>query len=144
MLSWPNHCTLWASSYWTTNNWNSYYFVKLVRWKNNDNNNSNTSNMRWLDFELSSKWTIWLSQSLSSFLSRLHIANFSSDWQKRADNKIYIQTEILISLVYNINYYLIVLIARAAQRLYSQRFSYRWRNRYSSNARWIWDIELAW
>ena len=36
----------------------------------------------------------------------------------------------LISLVYNINYNLIVLIDSASWRLYLQRCSYRWRNRH--------------
>ena len=129
MLSWPNHCTLWASSCWRTNDWNSYYFVKLVRWKNNNNNNNpNASNVRWLDFEISAKWQIWLSENLSSFLSRLHLTNFSSDWQKKGGQKIYIRTEKLISLVYNINYYLIVPIDRALQRLYLLFYSYNWHN----------------
>ena len=40
----------------------------------------------------------------------------------------YIQTEKLISLVCNINHHLIVLTDWAPQRLYSQRYSYSWRN----------------
>ena len=44
--------------------------------------------------------------------------------KKKADKKIYIQTE----KINYINYYLIVPIDRAPQRLHSQRYSYRWRN----------------
>ena len=124
LLSWPNHCTLRASSCSTTNDWNSYYFVKLVRWKNN----KNASNMRWLGFEL---WSEWKSdyQIICLLLSR------GSIWQiflltdkKRADKKIIYEPKKLMSLVCDINYYLIVSIERAPQRLYSQCYSYRWRH----------------
>ena len=130
VLLWSNHCTFWANSWWTTNDWKSDYFVKLVRWKNK---NPNTSNMRWLDFELKKKREIWLSENLPSSLSWLHLTNFSSDWEKKGRTKdIYIYIYIyklkkLISLVYNINY-LIAPIDRAPQRLYSRRYSYTWRN----------------
>ena len=40
----------------------------------------------------------------------------------------YKRTEKLMSLVYNINYHLIVPIDRAPQRLNSQRYSHRWPN----------------
>ena len=52
-------------------------------------------------------------------------------WLTKKDGQkdIYIyELKKLISLVYNINYYLIVPIDRAPQRLYSERYSYRWRN----------------
>ena len=84
--------------------------------------------MCWLGLGLSSKWKIWPLENYSSFLSRLHLTNFSSDWQKKGgQKKVYIRTEKLISLVYNINYHLVVPIDRAPQRLYSQRYGYRWR-----------------
>ena len=122
MLSWPNHCTLWTSSWWRTNDWNSYYFLKLVRWKNN---NPNASTMRWLHLELSSKWKIWLSENLPSSLSWLQLTKFSSDCAKKGRTKKYIyEQKKKISLVHNINYYLIVPIDRAPQRPYLQRYSY--------------------
>ena len=58
MLSWPCHCRLWAV---TTYGQNSYYFIKLLLWKNNYN--PNASNMH----RLSQKWKIWLLENLSSF-----------------------------------------------------------------------------
>ena len=125
MLSWPNHCTFWASSCWTANDWNSYYFVKLVRSKNN-NKNPSASNIRFLYFEFSQKWKIWLSENLSFSLSWMHLMIFSPDWQKKGGQKdIY---ELKKLLIYNKNYYLIVPIDRPPQRLYSQRCSYGCRN----------------
>ena len=78
--------------------------------------------MRPLDFELSSKWKFSLSGNLS-FLLWLHLMKLSSDWEKRADKKIYILTAKLISQVYR----LIAPINRAPWCLYWQRHSYRWR-----------------
>ena len=123
VLSWPNHCTLWPSSWWTTNDWNSYYFVKLVRWKNN-NKNPNASHVRWVDFELSWKWKIWLSEN-SLLLSR------SCIWRifLLTGKKIYIRTKkinfssVLCKLLFNHSDRY-----SAPQRLYSQRYIYRWRN----------------
>ena len=54
--------------------------------------------------------------------------NFLLADTKRWTKKYIYKLEKWISLVYNINYYLIVPIDRVPQRLYSQRYSYRWRN----------------
>ena len=49
--------------------------------------------------------------------------------RKEVDKKYIYKLKKLISLVYNINFYLIVPIDRTPQGLYSQRSSYKWRDR---------------
>ena len=131
MLSWPNHWTHWASLCWTTSGWNSYYFVKLVRRKNN-NNSPNASTMHKLDV----KKLIKMKNLTIRQLAFSPVAAFDEFFfwltKKRADKKYKYKLKKLISLVYNINYYSIVQLHRAPQCLYSQHCSYRWNNTYNT------------
>ena len=48
--------------------------------------------------------------------------------KKGGQRNIIYELKKLISLVYDVNYYLIISIDREPQRLYSQCYSYRWHN----------------
>ena len=90
-------------------------------------------------YQRSSKWKIWLLENLSSFPSWLHLANFCSEWQKKADKKYIYELKKLISLVYKKNYNLIVPIDRAPQRLYLQCYSYRCRSTRTIFFKLLWE-----